>query len=89
MIDDVIEPYYHRELNPQALKLNDTLYGNDIIIYWDLEHPFSKHLFQIGSRFCFGFSLLNIVIKILVEIIIVYLKTCIYYIILESNATIT
>jgi hypothetical protein len=29
---NILEPYYRRELNPHAPKLDDMLYGNGIII---------------------------------------------------------
>ena len=45
----VVESYYHRELNPHAPKLNDTVYGNDSRSSRLL--PFSKYSCQISYGF--------------------------------------
>ncbi|ALI34553.1 hypothetical protein NMY3_00339 [Candidatus Nitrosocosmicus oleophilus] len=33
---NILEPYYHWELNPHAPKLNDTVLSNDIMTPWYL-----------------------------------------------------
>ena len=38
-----MEPHYHRELNPHAPKLHDTICGNDIVLNRDLNHsPYTQ-----------------------------------------------